>query len=98
LAELEQQKAKNLEAAARAADAAFRDQMLAALGKSEWAVAYGLLTQRKGMPIESDVATALQNAWEPFLAWTVAQSSTIGAYFELWPRLSTVPTGHSIRM
>ena len=90
-----------VEAAARAAaaeEAAFRKDILDAIHRSDWAVTFGLLTKRRGSSVDDTVATALQNIWDPFVEWAIAQNSVASAYLDLSSRLALAPKNHPIRV
>lgn len=97
---LAMEKAK-AEAAARAQaaeDAAFKKDVLTAIRRTDWPVTFGLLTKRRGSPVDADVATAINTIFEPFSDWAAAQHGIASAYLDLSSRLALAPKNHAIRV
>jgi hypothetical protein len=98
LAAMEKAKAEAQAARDAAESAEFAKAFGDAIHRSDWATAYGLLTKRRGSPIDDASATALNGVFGPFTEWAAAQTSVPAAYLELTSRLALAPKNHAIRV
>lgn len=98
LAAMEKAKVAAAEAATRAETAAWDKAILEAIHRSDWAATFGLLTKRRGSPIDDTVATALDKIFEPFVEWSTKNTSLPAAYLDISSRLALAPKNHAIRV
>jgi hypothetical protein len=98
IAAMEKSKAAAAEAAVKAETAAFNKNILEAIHRSDWPGTFGLLTKRRGSPIEEPVATSLDKIFAPFVEWATKNTSVSAAYLDISSRLALAPKNHSIRV
>lgn len=98
IAAMEKSKAIAAEAAIKAETAQFNKNILEAIHRSDWPGTFGLLTKRRGSPIEEPVATAIDKIFAPFVEWATKNTSVSAAYLDLAHRLELAPKNHSIRV
>jgi len=98
MAAMEKMKKEAAAKAAAAEDAEFKKTALEAIGRSDWATTFGILTKRRPLAVDAQVADALQRVWEPFSNWTINQGTVSAAYLDLTSRLAGTPKNHVIRV
>jgi hypothetical protein len=94
---MKKQEAERLIQAAKAAEAAAKQQLTAAIAGGQWQVVFQLLKQRTTMePLDASTASALMAAWDPLVAWGTSHSTVIAAYLDVAGPLSKLPPGHAL--